>query len=108
MVTPPEYASGFMERIELDLGGGTDARANPEASFLEGSTAVIDFRLNKPIPVPEDDVEGWIDTTFGEIGDGAQFTSIAPDHFRIERTLDRSVGSVVSIVDENGIRTIPL
>jgi len=106
VVTPPVYASRVMDPIELDLGGGTDARANPEASFLEGSRAVIDLRTNKPIPVPEVDLEGWVETTFGEIGENARFTVIAPDQFRLERDLERSMGSVVSIVDEHGIGNI--
>lgn len=101
VVDPPAYALDAMETIELDLGGGIDRRATPEAAFMEGSPASMRLVLGKPLPTGDPE---WIRRTFGDLAEGARFTRIDELTWSLDFRLDRSVGSTLRLEDEHGIR----
>ena len=102
-VVPPEYASGQLPAITLDLGTGTDLRSSPDSPFIEGSAARFKFELSKEIPIPSEIDESWMTTTFGELGAGARFEQEGPRSWTLERTLDKPVSALFTLVDEHGI-----
>ncbi|MBG83468.1 MAG: hypothetical protein CMJ40_02855 [Phycisphaerae bacterium] len=103
-VTPPEYASGAIESVQLDLGTGNDVRSSPDTPFLEGSTASFRFDMSKPLPVPDEVDDQWLETTFGPLGSGASFSVDGDSNsWILETELEERIGSVLTLVDEHGI-----
>ena len=102
-VEPPEYASVQLAPITLDLGTGTDLRSSPDSPFIEGSSARFRFELSKDVPVPEEVDESWMTTTFGELGMDSRFEQAGPRSWILDRTLDKPVSALFTIVDEHGI-----
>ena len=103
-VTPPEYAASVIESVDLDLGSGNDVRASPDTPFLEGSTALFRFDMSKPLPVPDEIDDQWLETTFGSLGSGADFRVDADSNdWILETELEERIGSVLTLVDEHGI-----
>ena len=102
-VKPPDYASLQLPRITLDLGPGTDPRSSPDSPFIEGSSARFTFELSKEIPIPDLIDQSWMSSTFGELGSDARFGQEGPRSWVLDRTLDRPVSALFTLVDEHGI-----
>ena len=62
VVSPPRYARR-LGVLEADLGPGTDRRSRLPRAVLEGSSAGLELKLSREIPVPRLE-DGSIDPTF--------------------------------------------
>ncbi len=114
VVDPPSYASRRLP-VEAVLGSGTDRRARVARAVLEGSTATLSLRLERPVPIKRLE-NGDVDPTFTSSiltppRGSEELPTLAvdpedPTGWTITWNLDRGGDLGVALEDEHGLRNL--
>lgn len=115
IITPPEYARKLLaqneradappEPVRAMLGDGTDERAAAPPS-LAGSTIELTITLNKPVEMPEEVAQAFIDPEQPDDAPGRARIERTASTWKITWTLAESLRLPIRLRDEHGIESV--